>query len=132
MSFVIDTDTCSAYLKGNRAVNNRFFQYSGGLYISTVTLAELYTWTFRAAAPPKRSHSLLALLRDVTTLDMTQDVARKFGEVRAALLDQGLPPPGLDLLIAATALVHNFTLVTHNTQDFVNIPGLRFTDRMVP
>jgi tRNA(fMet)-specific endonuclease VapC len=56
---------------------------------------------------------------------MTQDVARKFGEVRAALLDQGLPPPALDLVIAATALVHNFTLVTHNTLDFGNIPGLR-------
>ncbi len=132
MSFLVDTDTCSAYLKGNSAVNSRFFQYTGGLYISTVTLAELYTWVLRAASPPKRSRSLVALLRDVTTLDVTQDVARKFGEVRAALLDQGLPPPGLDLLIAATALVHNFTLVTHNTQDFVNIPGLRLTDWTVP
>src|SRR5882724_9715129 len=128
MSFLVDTDTCSAYLKGNSAVNNRLFQDTGGLYISTVTLAELHTWVLRAASPPKRSRSLVALLRDVTTLDVTQDVARKFGEARAALLDQGLPPPGLDLLIAATALVHNFTLVTHNTQDFVNIPGLRLTD----
>jgi len=132
MSFVVDTDTCSAYLKGNGTVSNRFFQYTGGLYISTVTLAELHTWVSRAAAPPKRSAALLALLRDVTTLDVTPDVARKFGQVRAALLDGGLPPPNLDLLIAATALVHNFTLVTHNTQDFVNIPGLRLADWTVP
>jgi tRNA(fMet)-specific endonuclease VapC len=132
MSFVVDTDTCSAYLKGNRPVNNRFFQSTGGLYISTVTLAELYAWTFRAASPPQRSRSLIALLRDVTTLDVTQDVAQKFGQARATLLDQGSPPPGLDLLIAATALVHNFTLVTHNTRDFINIPGLRLTDWTVP
>ncbi len=90
MSFLVDTDTCSAYLKGNRAVNNRFLQYTGGLYISTVTLGELYTWGLRANAPPKRLQSLLELLRDVTTLDVTGSVAQKFGEVRAALLDRGL------------------------------------------
>ncbi|HEV8603743.1 MAG TPA: type II toxin-antitoxin system VapC family toxin [Tepidisphaeraceae bacterium] len=132
MSFLVDTDICSAYLKGNRAVNNRFLQYTGGLYISTVTLAELYTWTLRSSAPPRHSQSLLELLRDVATLDVTQNVARKFGEVRAALLDQGLPPPDLDMLIAATALVHDFTLVTHNTQDFTNVPGLRLMDWTVP
>jgi len=132
MSFLLDTDICSAYLKGNRAVSNRFLQYTGGLYISTVTLAELYTWALHAAAPPKRSQGLQELLRDVKTLDVTRDVARKFGEVRAALLAQGLPPPDLDMLIAATALVHDFTLVTHNTQDFVNVPGLRLTDWILP
>ena len=132
MSFLVDTDTCSAYLKGNGAVNNRFLQFTGGLYISTVTLGELYTWGLRASAPPKRLQSLLELLRDVTTLDVTGDVAKKFGEVRAALLDRGLPPPDLDLLIAATALIHNLTLATHNTQDFVNVPGLRWVDWTLP
>ncbi len=29
-----------------------------------------------------------------------------------------------DAIIAATALVHNFTLVTRNTGDFERIPGL--------
>ena len=30
-----------------------------------------------------------------------------------------------DLMIASVALVHDFTLVTHNTADFQHIPGLR-------
>jgi tRNA(fMet)-specific endonuclease VapC len=132
MSFLIDTDTCSANLKANRAVKNRFLLHTGGIYISTITLGELYTWVLRAGASPKRIQSLQELLADVTVLDITQDVAQKFGEVRAGLFDRGLPAPDLDLLIAATALVHNFTLVTHNTQDFVNVPGLRLTDWTLP
>ena len=62
---------------------------------------------------------------------MTDPVARKFGEVRAGLLDAGQPVPELDLLIASTALVHNLTVVTHNTQDHADIPGLNLEDWLV-
>jgi predicted nucleic acid-binding protein len=128
----VDTDTCSAYLKSNPLVERRFLQYTGGLYISAVTLGELFTWVLRGKSPPSRLQDLQALLNDVTVLDVTVDVARKFGEIRAGLLDRGLPAPKMDLVNAATALVHNLTLVTHNTQDFINIPGLRLTDWLVP
>ncbi|MFL5341570.1 MAG: PIN domain-containing protein [Gemmataceae bacterium] len=37
-----------------------------------------------------------------------------------------------DLMIAAVALEHNLTLVTHNTADFQNIPGLRLDDWLIP
>jgi len=33
-----------------------------------------------------------------------------------------------DLMIAATARVHDATLVTNNTREFVHAPGLRVTD----
>jgi tRNA(fMet)-specific endonuclease VapC len=68
------------------------------------------------------------LLADVHLLPVGHEVARKFGQIRAALLDQGRPTPTFDLLIACTALVHDLTLVTHNTQDFAQIPGLRLED----
>jgi tRNA(fMet)-specific endonuclease VapC len=55
-------------------------------------------------------------------------VARKFGEIRAALLDQGRPTPTADLLIACTALIHDLTLVTHNVRDFAHVSGLRVED----
>jgi tRNA(fMet)-specific endonuclease VapC len=132
MSFLVDTDVCSAHLKGNRAVNNRFLQYTGGLHVSTVTLGELYTWALRANAPPRRLQALEELLGDMTILDVTDNVAKKFGEVRAALMDKGLPPPDMDLLIAVTALVHDLTVVTHNTADFANVPGLRLADWTLP
>lgn len=50
MSFLLDTDTCSAYVKGNPLVFNRFLQYGSRLAISTITLGELFTWALRAKA----------------------------------------------------------------------------------
>ncbi len=38
----------------------------------------------------------------------------------------------MDLMIEATARVRELTLVTHNLQDFVNIPGLHIVDWTAP
>lgn len=132
MSFLIDTDTCSAYVKGAGSVVSRFMQYGGGLHISVVTLGELWTWALRARAPARRRQEVEDLLKEVTILDLTADVGRKFGEVRAFLFDAGTPAPDSDLLNGALALVHNLTMVTHNTTDYLNIPGLRLDDWLVP
>jgi hypothetical protein len=40
VSFLLDADICSAYLKGNNAVANRFIQYGGRLHLSAVSLGE--------------------------------------------------------------------------------------------
>lgn len=132
MSFLVDTDICSAYLKGDRHVWQRFMQYGGQLHLSSITVGELFTWALRANASPKRLQALLDLLTDVAIHDVTVDVSRKFGELRAALLDAGQGTPDMDLLIAATALVHNLTLVTHNVRDFTNLPGLDIEDWLNP
>ena len=132
MSFLLDTNICSAHLKNVAIVTSRLLQYTGRLHISTITLGELYAWALRAKAPPRRMQSLLDLLNDLTVLDVDVDVARRFGEVQANLLDTGLRPPGLDLVIASTALVHGLTLVTHNTKDFAHVPGLILEDWLVP
>jgi tRNA(fMet)-specific endonuclease VapC len=128
MSFVLDTDTCSAYLRGNRTVENRFLQYTGGLNISVVTLAELCTWVYRGADPAKRLDGLKRLLYDVRVLGIDEDIAHRFGQVDASLLDRGIVVATPDLLIAATALHHNFTIVTHNVRHFTPVPGLRVQD----
>ncbi len=132
MSFLLDTDTCSAYLKGDRLVWGRFIQYGGGLHISTITVGELMTWAKRANAAPQRLLDVQALLTVVTVLPIDIAIATRFGEIRAALFDAGTPGPDMDLLNAATSLVHNLTLVTHNTKDYVTIPGLRLADWLVP
>ena len=132
MSYLIDTDICSAHFKQKGTVTSKFLQNTGRLHVSAITVGELYTWALRAKAPPQRLQSLSDFLDDVTVLDVTEHVGRKFGEVRAALLDVGRPAPNLDLMIASTALVHGLTVVTHNTQDFTNIPGLRVEDWLAP
>ena len=132
MSFLLDTDICSAYVKGDRTVFGRFLQHLGQLHISVATLGELWTWGLRANAPARRLTGLTNLLSDVTVLDATPPVARKFGEVEAQLLDRGHAVTEFDLLIAATALVHDLTLVPHNVQDFAHVPCPRVADWLNP
>jgi tRNA(fMet)-specific endonuclease VapC len=128
VSFLLDTDICSAYLKGDRRLSERFIQYGGQLHISAITAAELYAWVLRAKAPRSRFLGLQAFLSDVVFLEVNHEVSRKFGEMRSHQLDQGLFTPEMDLLIASTALAHNLIFVTHNTGDFTQVTGLRLQD----
>jgi tRNA(fMet)-specific endonuclease VapC len=93
-----------------------------------VSVGELYTWAFRANAPRRRLAALEELLSDMVVLTQDEAVAERFGRLRAALLDAGRPAPSMDLWIAATAVEHGLTLITHNTADFGAIPGLTMTD----
>ncbi len=79
-----------------------------------------------------RLQTLLGLLKQVRVVPVAEDVARKFGEVRAWQLDRGLASPDLDFINGVTALAHALTLVTHNVADYANIPGLTVVDWMVP
>jgi predicted nucleic acid-binding protein len=45
---------------------------------------------------------------------------------------QGITVSPVDLMIGSIALVHDLTLVTHNTNDFRHIPGLRLDDWLTP
>jgi tRNA(fMet)-specific endonuclease VapC len=111
---------------------HRFFQYAGGIAISTVALAELYSGAYKHPNPPKLLALIADLLQEVSVLDFDSACAEQFGKVQGQLLKQGITVPETDLVIAAVALVHNLTLVTHNTTDFQQIPGLRLDDWLTP
>jgi tRNA(fMet)-specific endonuclease VapC len=133
MSFLLDTDTCSAHLKRPSGLMHRFTQHSGGLYISTIVLGELYTWAHQRNNPsPVVQRIENDLLVDVGVLDFDAACAQRFGQVRGTLLQRGIAVSRVDLLIASVALVHDLTLVTHNTADYGNVPGLRLEDWLVP
>jgi predicted nucleic acid-binding protein len=51
---------------------------------------------------------------------ITLEIAQCAGELRGKLRTQGITRTQADMLIAATAQVHNLTLVTRNTRDFEN------------
>lgn len=128
MSFLLDTDICSAHIKQRGGLTHRFVQYSGRLHVSVITVGELYTWAIRKQSSAKRAQAVSDLLQSVTILDVTSAIGQKFGELRADALDRGYAPADMDFLIAATALVHGLTLVTHNIQDFASITNLHVVD----
>jgi tRNA(fMet)-specific endonuclease VapC len=67
---------------------------------------------------PPSSEQLRAFVEEVPVLDF---------DYKAALAYATLPfkRGGFDRLIAAHALSHDLTIVTHNTKHFAEVPGLR-------
>ncbi len=129
MSYLLDTNILSAHLRRPSGLQHRFVQHSGRLYTSTVALAELYDWACRR---PDSAAALAAvdkmLFYEVATIEFDNDCAKECGRLRADLRRQGIGVASLDLLIASVALSFDLTLVTHNTKDFQNIPGLQLED----
>lgn len=128
MNFLIDTNICSAYIKGDRAVWSRFIQHAGGMALSVITVGELWTWAKRAKTRPQARNAVAELIELLDVIEIDLQIALRFGELRAFLLDTGTPMPDMDALIASTALAHDMTLVTHNTVDFQPVTGLRIVD----
>ena len=128
MNFLIDTNICSAYLKGEHSVWNRFVQHAGELAISVITAGELWTWGKRGKTSARSQQSIAEFINLVDVVEVDLEIALRFGELRALLMDVGSPMPDMDALIAATSLVHNMTLVTHNTSDFKFVRDLRIVD----
>ncbi len=133
MRFLLDTNICSAHLKRPSGLMHRFVQHAGGLCIPTIVLGELYAWAYHRDDPSaligRIEHDLLP---DVAVLDFDPACAKEFGRLRGLLLKQGISVSRLDLMIASVTLVHDLTLVTHNTADYQHVPGLRVEDWLAP
>jgi len=128
VSFVVDTDICSAYLRGDGRIFSRFVQYAGGIHLSSITVAELFKWACRAGVSPKRLVSVQQLIDESTVVPLNATLAKRVGETRAALLDRGIVVSIPDLCIAVTAVELNFTIPTHNVAHFKHVPGIRIQD----
>ncbi len=58
--------------------------------------------------------------------------AEEYGKTRAYLSSMGTLIGPNDLIIAATAVAHGCTLVSHNTREFSRVPGLLLEDWEMP
>jgi tRNA(fMet)-specific endonuclease VapC len=133
VQYLLDTDTCVAWLRGDPLARQRIGQAPPGtLGIALMSLAELRygaAVSKQAAANHKTIDSFLTRL---SIVGMDPAVAGIFGDVKADLRARGLLLEDADLLIAATALTYQLTLVTNNTQHFSRIPGLRLENWLLP
>lgn len=129
MSFLLDTNICSAHVRRPVGLAHRFMQHSGRLFIPTIVFGELHAWAHRRQNRDKLLRAIDEdLLQDVKLLDYDRQSAAVFGALRATLLNQGVVVNAVDVMIAAVALQHDLTMVTHNTRDFENVPDLRIED----
>lgn len=126
LSHLVDSDWTVWWLRGRpEAVTALRDLYSAGLAISAVTLAELWEGIEGSKDPAVGRQGLLDFLRLVRVLPLSNEVAMVFGREAVRLGQPGQRIPDFDLVIAATALHHNLTLLSNDRAHFSRIPGLK-------
>jgi tRNA(fMet)-specific endonuclease VapC len=133
MSFLLDTNICSTYIRHPGRLAHQFIQHGGGLFVPTIVMAELFAWAERRGSATNLMDRITnELVPVIDILDYDLDCAREFGPLRGWCMDHGVGTNSVDLFIASVALVHGLTVVTNNVKDFAPLPGLHVVDLLTP
>ena len=126
MKFLIDTDWIIHYLNGKQ---NSIEKLNGlrpdGLALSMISFCEIYEGIFGSREAQRHETGFKEFLTGLTVVELTEDVCKKFGELRNELRRKGELIADFDLLIASTALVNNLVLLTENVKHYQRIKGLQ-------
>ena len=125
---LLDTNVLSEALSDNphRKVRTKLLTHSGNFAASVVTLMELRFGAMIYPEPAKFWSKIESdLLPLVQWLMLDREIALQAADLDATLRRKGQTVGPSDCLIAATALVNNWVLVTRNTAHFSRMPGLQ-------
>lgn len=115
-TFLFDSDVLIDFFK-KKAASVALVEKLGTLgntTISVISVAELRAgWNKEDA-----SIYLPPLYSIFTPIPLTQDIAEKAGEIRAQYSKKGATLPTIDALIASTAILHEYCLVTRNIKHY--------------
>jgi len=127
--YMLDTNICIYIIKKktenilNKLKRNR----KKGLYISTITLAELEFGNANAHSLYKERNRL-ALMEFLTIMGIKhfdENAAKEYGIIKKDLKDKNNLIGSFDMLIGAHAKSLNMTLVTNNVREFERIQDLK-------
>lgn len=95
-----------------------------GAGISVISLAEIYDGLYGSTDIDREELKLAEFLASIEVLYLNDAITRIFARERRRLRSIGALIGDFDLLIGATAIHHNLTLLTNNRRHFGRIEGL--------
>jgi tRNA(fMet)-specific endonuclease VapC len=129
LKYLLDTNTLIHFFKGKGNVAARLLSTPPTeIGVPSVVQLELLVGISKSTAPQKRIAEFEEFLSLITVVPFGTDEAKQGSEIRVKLEGQGRSIGPYDLLIAATAMVNQGILVTHNTREFSRVEGLQIQD----
>ncbi len=124
---LLDTDTLSEIMKGkNPSIEQHAREYlrtNGRFRVSVITRYEILR-----GLKAKQAVRQMAIFEDKCNRSylypVTDEIVVRASDIYAYLYQKGLLINDADILIASTAMVHNLTLITGNTDHFARLPNL--------
>lgn len=128
-SYLLDTNICVHFLNGQYGLKERINQV--GLetcFLSEITVAELLFGVANGSEEHRTKN-----LEKVNQLSeafagrilLIGECFYEYASQKALLKRTGKVVGEFDLLIGSTAIVHDLTVVTRNTRDFINLKNIR-------
>lgn len=130
MKYLLDSNACVAYLRSRSSPVYRHLQAQApkDIALCAVVKEELYYGAQRSVNPARSLAHLTQFFTPYISLPFDDAAAEVAGRIRAHLAARGTPIGANDLLIAAIAITHDLTLVTHNTREFSRVAEVRLVD----
>jgi tRNA(fMet)-specific endonuclease VapC len=123
--YLLDTDTLIYALKGDSHVTRHLDEKSAQpKSLSVITYGELIFGAVKSSAPQSNLAKVRRVAELFPVIEVSRAIMETFGSLKADLQKQGKAVDDFDLVIASSALVLNYTVVTNNERHFRNIPGL--------
>lgn len=123
---ILDSTFLIDVLRGSSDVSELIEELdaSGTPLVSALTVMELYEGVQLAETSDAERAAVEALLDDIDSVPFDSECAIRAGQLLVELSRVGEPIDETDVMIAATALVHERPVVTRNVKHFERVPGL--------
>ena len=131
MKYLLDSDILIDYFDGRIAIKDQVEKYiHEGSAISIIAYMETLEGRLRAGSVKDATDELDWLIRSIRVIPVSREIGIVCAEIRAVLRTRKkrVRPRALDLLIAATAIEFELTLITRNRDDYHDIPSLKMVN----
>ncbi|MBI4149308.1 type II toxin-antitoxin system VapC family toxin [Candidatus Woesearchaeota archaeon] len=129
MNYLLDTDIAIEYLRGNpTAVEKLGILSFENLYISSISVAELFYGVYDSKNIKRHLAGLLQFLEKVEIINLNLGVCQRFGQTKAELRKRGRLLDNFDLLIGAMCLCNGSILLTNNNKHYQRIQGIKIVN----
>ena len=128
--YLLDTNICIYLIKNSYPfMTEKVFSYEpSDIAISSITVFELEYGAAKSKWGEETKRKLAVFLSPFTILHFSTEDAISAVQVRTELEKSGRPIGPYDTLIAAQGISRGLTVVTHNTEEFIRVPGIKLED----
>ena len=120
--YLLDTNACIDFLNGRSdQLARRIDAAFGQLTVSTITVGELLVGKKTSSDPDGDERRIRTFVSGVQVAPFDEASAQTYG---ATIRKIGVQRKSFDRLIGIQAVTLGLTLVTRNTKDFADVPGL--------
>ena len=125
-NYLLDTDTCIYFINGKYNLAEKFRKIGKKrLFISEITIAELKFGAENSSKVEQNKQTIEKFINSIQVIPIAGSIDI-YAKEKARLRKQGTPIDDFDLLIAATAITSEITLLTRNEKHFMRIENLKY------